>query len=146
MELLGDNDDLMAGWYQFLAHSDHWAVRTARQGYRAVAHFSVPAPRFFFRPLLALVLMVRYSYYFLMRVFYCEPLFKAYCKSYGRNLHTGAFLHWVQGEGDLMAGDDRLVVHDARARIDLDDLHVEGRVDLLHAGDDVVPHRVVERE
>lgn len=106
MELLGDNDDLMAGWYQFLAHSDHWAVRTARQGYRAVAHFSVPAPRFFFRPVLALVLVVRYSYYFLVRVFYCEPLFKAYCKSYGRNLHTGAFLHWVQGEGDLIAGDD----------------------------------------
>jgi acetyltransferase-like isoleucine patch superfamily enzyme len=27
-------------------------------------------------------------------------LFKAYCTSYGRNLHTGVFLHWVQGKGD----------------------------------------------
>ena len=94
----------MAGWYRFLARSDHWAVRTARQGYRAVTNFSVPAPRFFFRPALALVLVVRSTYYFLVRVFYCEPLFKAYCKSYGRNLHTGTFLHWVKGEGDLMVG------------------------------------------
>jgi acetyltransferase-like isoleucine patch superfamily enzyme len=96
----------MAGWYQFLAHSDHWAVRTARQGYRTVTRFSVPAPRFIVRPVLAAVVLVRSTYYFLARVFYAEPLFKGYCKSYGRNFHTGTYLHWVQGDGDLIIGDD----------------------------------------
>jgi acetyltransferase-like isoleucine patch superfamily enzyme len=96
----------MAGLYRFLALSDHWTARTVRRGYREVRSFSVPAPRVIARPALAVVLLVRSTFYFLVRVFYCEPLFKAYCKSYGRNFHTGAFLHWVQGEGDLIIGDD----------------------------------------
>ncbi len=52
-----------------------------------------------------MVLAVRSVYYFVARVFVCEPLFKAYCREYGRNLHTGVFLHWVQGRGDIIAGD-----------------------------------------
>ena len=58
------------------------------------------------RPALALVLSVRQVYYFVARVFVCEPLFKVYCRLYGRRLHTGVFLHWVQGRGDLIVGDD----------------------------------------
>jgi len=56
-----------------------------------------------------MILAIRSSYYFLYRVFVCEPLFKAYCKSYGRNLHTGVFLHWVQGQGNLIVGNDVLI-------------------------------------
>jgi acetyltransferase-like isoleucine patch superfamily enzyme len=55
---------------------------------------------------LGLVLAVRFVYYFFARVFWCEPLFKAYCKKYGRHLRTGVYLHWVQGNGDLILGDD----------------------------------------
>lgn len=67
---------------------------------------SVPAPRLVVRPALAAVLAVREVYYFAARVLVCEPLFKAYCRQYGRNLHTGVFLHWVQGRGDIILGDD----------------------------------------
>ena len=38
-----------------------------------------------------------------------EPLFKAYCTSYGRNLHTGIFLHWVLGRGRIEVGDDVVI-------------------------------------
>ena len=49
---------------------------------------------------------VRSIYYFLIRVFICTPLFKAYCAKYGKNLRTGNFIHWVQGKGDLIIGDN----------------------------------------
>ena len=67
---------------------------------------AVPAPRVVVRPALTVVLAVRSAYYFVARVFVCEPLFKAYCREYGRNLHTGVFLHWVHGRGDIIVGDD----------------------------------------
>lgn len=57
-------------------------------------------------PLLWIVLAIREVYYFLARVFVCEPLFKAYCTKYGRNLHTGVFLHWIQGRGRIVLGDN----------------------------------------
>ncbi|HWE51148.1 MAG TPA: acyltransferase [Bryobacteraceae bacterium] len=66
----------------------------------------MPAPRIVVRPALAVFLAFRTTYYFLVRVFVCEPLFKAYCKSYGTNLKTGVFVHWVQGSGDLILGDN----------------------------------------
>ena len=44
-------------------------------------------------------------YHFLLRIFWAEPLFKAYCKSYGRGVRTGIFLHWVMGKGDIILGD-----------------------------------------
>ncbi|HKI18860.1 MAG TPA: acyltransferase, partial [Isosphaeraceae bacterium] len=37
------------------------------------------------------------------------PLFKAYCASYGRNVHTGVYIHYIQGQGELIVGDDVLV-------------------------------------
>ncbi|HSP69227.1 MAG TPA: DapH/DapD/GlmU-related protein [Bryobacteraceae bacterium] len=95
----------MGGWYRFVAVSEHWTARTARRLHRAATHFSVPAPRLLVRPLLGVVLAVRFVYYFFARVFWCEPLFKAYCKKYGRNVRTGVYLHWIQGKGDLVLGD-----------------------------------------
>ncbi|MEZ4456882.1 MAG: DapH/DapD/GlmU-related protein [Gemmatimonadales bacterium] len=41
-----------------------------------------------------------------MRLFVCEPLFKAYCTSYGRNVRTGVYVHFVQGRGELLIGND----------------------------------------
>jgi acetyltransferase-like isoleucine patch superfamily enzyme len=99
----------MSDLYRCLATSDHWAARFIRAVYRWKQRVSVPAPRLIVRPLLWAVLAVRAGYYFWMRVLVCEPLFKAYCKTYGRGLHTGVFLHWVQGNGDIIIGDDVLM-------------------------------------
>src|SRR5262249_7498299 len=40
------------------------------------------------------------------RVLVCEPMFKAMCKEYGKNLHTDSHLHYVDGKGDIIIGDD----------------------------------------
>jgi acetyltransferase-like isoleucine patch superfamily enzyme len=92
--------------YRFVALSDHWLARFTRRGYRAVRSFRAPAPRLITRPALYLVLGVREVYYFVARTCFCEPLFKAYCTQYGSNLRTGVFLHWVQGRGKIIIGDD----------------------------------------
>lgn len=60
-------------------------------------------------PLLAAFLALRSTYYFIIRVLFCEPFFKAYCASYGRNLHTGVYFHWVRGRGKLIIGDNVVV-------------------------------------
>jgi acetyltransferase-like isoleucine patch superfamily enzyme len=99
----------MARLWRFLALSDHPLAVLARRIRRGLAGFGLPAPRIVVRPALALVLLVRSIYYFTVRIFICEPLFKAYCTSYGRNLRTGVFLHWVQGLGTLTIGDNVVV-------------------------------------
>jgi len=58
------------------------------------------------RPVLFAVVTTRWVFYFFKRVFYAEPLFKAYCKSYGKGVRTGVFLHWVMGKGDIVLGDN----------------------------------------
>jgi acetyltransferase-like isoleucine patch superfamily enzyme len=105
----------MSNWYRYLATSDNWKARAVRRAYRAVGNFSIPAPRLITVPILIAVVGIRSAYYFFMRVFICEPLFKASCRSYGRNLHTGVFLHWVQGKGDIVLGDN--VTLDGRSNI-----------------------------
>ena len=81
-------------------------ARLLRWAYRAINNFAVPAPRIVVKPLLWLFLFVRNIYYFAARVFFCEPLFKAYCTKYGRNLHTDCHFHWVTGKGDIIIGDN----------------------------------------
>jgi acetyltransferase-like isoleucine patch superfamily enzyme len=92
-----------------LALSDQPPARFARALYRGLRDFSVPAPRFLARPTLAGFVLLRAVYYFAWRVFICEPLFKAYCTKYGRGVHTDIYIHWIQGRGDLILGDDVLV-------------------------------------
>lgn len=92
--------------YKTLATSDHWFPRMLRSLRRGVQNFSLPAPRVLTVPLVGIILGVRSVYYFVARVFVCEPFFKSYCAAYGRNLHTGVFLHWIQGRGELIVGDD----------------------------------------
>jgi acetyltransferase-like isoleucine patch superfamily enzyme len=78
----------------------------ARWAYRRINEFSVPAPKLVVRPLVWLFLLLRNGYYFVVRVFICEPFFKAHCAKYGRNLHTDAHLHWISGKGDIVIGDN----------------------------------------
>jgi carbonic anhydrase/acetyltransferase-like protein (isoleucine patch superfamily) len=92
-----------------IATSDHGLARFARSTYWGIRSFSLPAPSILVRPALAIVLAIRSVYYFLVRVLICEPLFKAYCESYGVRVHTGVFLHWVQGRGRIVLGDDVVV-------------------------------------
>jgi acetyltransferase-like isoleucine patch superfamily enzyme len=65
-----------------------------------------PIPRALTVPLLAVFLTLRSTYKFFVRVFICEPFFKAYCTKYGRGVHTGASLHWIMGRGQLIVGDN----------------------------------------
>ncbi len=95
--------------YRFAALSQHPAARLARKLYWGIRGFSLPAPRVVIRPMLWIFLAVRSVYYFVMRVFLCEPLFKGYCKSFGKGLHTDVYIHWVDGKGDILVGDDVMV-------------------------------------
>ncbi len=93
---------------RFLATSPHPVAKAARALVRGVRTLSIPAPRVIVAPALAVVVAIRNVYHFALRVFVCEPLFKAYCREYGRDLHTDIFLHWVMGDGDIIVGDDVL--------------------------------------
>jgi acetyltransferase-like isoleucine patch superfamily enzyme len=89
---------------RFLATAEHPLARASREVYRRMASLSVPAPTILARPALWLFVGLRRVYYFVARVFVCEPLFKAACASYGRGVHTGVFVHWMSGSGDLRVG------------------------------------------
>jgi acetyltransferase-like isoleucine patch superfamily enzyme len=92
--------------YRRLATSERAPARALRRLRRQFIAFRVPAPRLIAKPVLAAFLALRGVYAFVVRVFICEPLFKAHCKSYGRRLRTDCHLHWVSGPGDIIVGDD----------------------------------------
>lgn len=94
------------GWYRFLSVSDHWTARMVRSVKRTAQNFSVPVPGKLLVPVLYIYISIRSIYYFCARTMICEPLFKAYCTRYGKNLHTGTFLHWIQGKGTIILGDN----------------------------------------
>lgn len=94
---------------QFLAVSDHWVARRARTFRQRWYTLALPVPRPVAKIVLGVFLLVRGVYYWWRRVFVAEVLFKAYCRSYGRRLRTDIFIHWVQGRGDLVIGDDVLI-------------------------------------
>lgn len=99
----------MSDFIRWIAISENQIARTARRVRRAFLTFSLPAPVLIVRPLLIVFLAIRKSYYFLVRIFVCEPLFKAYCTQYGRGVRTGSFIHWFNGRGRLILGDNVLV-------------------------------------
>lgn len=92
-----------------LAVSDHRLPRTLRRCRRWILNFSLPAPRVLTLPFVTLFVALRSVYYFLARVLWCEPFFKSYCTRYGPGLHTGAFLHYIQGRGAILCGENVLV-------------------------------------
>lgn len=99
----------MSSLYRRLALSNHPLARMLRSAYKWACTFSLPSPAFLVRPMLAVFMTLRAIYYFLVRVFVCEPLFKAYCTKFGRGLRTGVYIHWVTGSGRLIIGEDVLV-------------------------------------
>lgn len=96
----------MKGMRRFLAKSDRPIARFVRRAYRAFSSFSIPAPGVVVKPLLACYVMARLLWHTFRRVAIAEPLFKAYCTRYGRRLRTGIFIHWIQGKGEIVVGDD----------------------------------------
>jgi acetyltransferase-like isoleucine patch superfamily enzyme len=99
----------MSKIYSFLARSQHPLAREARRLYHRMEQVSLPAPGPLVKPAMWAFLGLRSAYHFGARVFVAEPLMKGYCKSYGKNFHTGSSVHWVQGKGDLIVGDDVLI-------------------------------------
>lgn len=95
----------MPNFYHFVARSQHPLARLGRQVYHALRKFSIPAPRIVVKPVVILLLGIRFTWHFFLRVFICEPWFKAYCKQYGRHLRTDIYLHWITGKGDIYVGD-----------------------------------------
>ena len=93
-----------------LAISNDRLPRFLRSSRQAVLNFGLPRiPRVLLLIPVSPFLFLREIYYFLMRVFICEPFFKAHCATYGRNLHTDVFLHWIQGRGEIIVGDNVLI-------------------------------------
>ncbi len=84
-------------------------TRSARRLYRGFRRFHLPVPRAIGRPLFLTFRALRGAYYGGYRLLVCEPLFKAACRSYGRNVQTGVFVHFVLGDGDIVVGSDTLV-------------------------------------
>ena len=91
---------------RWVAFSDHPAASALRRGRRALLRFSVPVPHAVAKILLACFLACRTVIKFFIRIFVCEPAFKAYCSRYGRGLTTTTHLPWVQGRGRIVVGDD----------------------------------------
>ena len=85
-----------------LALSDHWFPRLLRRCRHNLINFGLPRlPHTIDHSADRYLPHLRSTYYFIVRVFICEPFFKAYCTRYGRNVHTGVFLHWIQGRGEI---------------------------------------------
>src|SRR4051794_30210351 len=89
-----------------VAVSDHPLAGLARRAYRGIQAFSMPAPRVVVVPALYGYLVMRWWWHTFLRVFIAEPLFKAYCHSYGKRLRTGIFVHWISGPGYIDIGND----------------------------------------
>lgn len=89
-----------------LATSDDRVARLVRRAWKGWLNFTLPAPRFIVRPYLAMYLGLRFAYHGFRRLFIAEPLFKAYCKTYGRNVRTSIYVHWIMGKGDIVLGDN----------------------------------------
>ncbi|HEY4010162.1 MAG TPA: acyltransferase [Acidobacteriaceae bacterium] len=87
-----------------IRYSDHGAAKLVRSVYYLPRRISLPIP--IIPPLAWFFVSLRSIYWFFKRVFIAEPFFKAYCRSYGRNFHTGVFLHWIQGDGVIVAGNN----------------------------------------
>lgn len=89
-----------------LAASQHPVAQQLRRWNRASRSIRLPLPLPLVRLLWKLYLAIRTVAYELYRFLVCEPLFRAACTSVGKRMRTGFFVHWVQGSGRLVLGDD----------------------------------------
>ncbi|MEO5825507.1 MAG: acyltransferase [Gemmatimonadales bacterium] len=90
----------------YLATSQQPWVATARQIRKAAHRISIPWPKVFTVPYRVLYTSIRGVVHTFRRAFIAEPLFRSYCTSVGRGFRTGIFVHWVQGRGRIILGDD----------------------------------------
>ena len=96
----------MLNYRRIIATSTNPFAIFLRRVRRGIIHFSLPIPSVLLKPIVWMYLLVNGCYRFLKRVFVAEPFFKAHCRKYGRNVHTGIYLHWIAGKGDIILGDD----------------------------------------
>jgi acetyltransferase-like isoleucine patch superfamily enzyme len=93
-----------------LSTSDRPVARAVRQTRRAVLRFTLPAASgLVARPAMRIVEALRCVLYFFYRVLVCEPVFRASCHSCGSGVRTDVYIHWIQGRGRLIVGNDVLV-------------------------------------
>lgn len=90
----------------FLAKSPHPLAVTARRLRRSVPRASIPWPRALTVPYRLLYTALRTVIHFLRRVLVAEPIFRSYCARVGSGFKTGIHVHWVQGRGHILVGDD----------------------------------------
>lgn len=88
--------------------SSPWAVRLRRLrgGLRQV---TLPLPRLVTVPYRVLFTAVRDFLHVLRRVLVAEPIFRSHCESVGARFRTDMYVHWVQGSGRIVVGDDVLL-------------------------------------
>src|SRR5579871_5265159 len=96
--------DSLSALYHYLATSDGALAKAVRRVKNGVSTFSLPAPKPVVKPILWSYLAAREAYEFGMRVFVAQPFLQAYCKECGPGLRTGRFVHFVQGQGDIILG------------------------------------------
>jgi carbonic anhydrase/acetyltransferase-like protein (isoleucine patch superfamily) len=89
-----------------LAASQHPVAQQLRRWNRASRNIRLPLPLPIVRVLWKLYLVVQTIFYRVYRFLICEPLFRAACTSVGKRMRTGFFMHWVQGSGRIILGDD----------------------------------------
>ena len=99
----------MANVRRTLATSDHGFVRFARGARRWLQTISLPAPKAISVPLRLVYTGVRSAWHGGFRVLIAEPVFRSYCAEVGQRFRTGVFVHWVQGRGQILIGDDVLL-------------------------------------
>lgn len=99
----------MSSFRRTLATSDHGAARFARATRRWMRSVSLPLPKVLSVPLRLGYTGIRSIWHGVFRVLIAEPIFRSYCAQVGRGFRTGTFVHWVQGRGRIIIGDDVLL-------------------------------------
>ena len=138
----------MIRFYRWAALSDHWAAAVLRWIRSALLNLSLPMPHFLAKLMLAVFLGCRRLFKFFVRVFLCEPGFKAYCSSYGKGLRTTTHLPWVQGKGRIVVGDSvkiygRIAIAFAVRYSESPTLEIGDRSSIGHESSFVIAKRIV---
>jgi acetyltransferase-like isoleucine patch superfamily enzyme len=94
----------LAALYRYLATSDDALPQRVRELRRKVINLEIKPNKLVLESALLAYLAARNARELGMRVLVCQPLFRAYCKECGPGLRTGDFIHWVQGDGDIIVG------------------------------------------
>jgi len=103
---VGDIAPKRQSFRRYLATSDRPFPKLVRAVYNRCRRFSVPAPHFIVRPMLLTFLAIQSCWHFILRVFVCEPILKAYFKECGRNFVGDCHIPFIQGKGNIIVGNN----------------------------------------